>query len=355
MKILTENIIIKALFSYHSLSIPKEKIEEKIMGHYDYPSILSLQEGLESLDFSTMPIHIKSDRLDKVPFPCIAHFKNNTFILLKKYENDFVYYLTETNQSIKEHILDFEKKWSGAILLISPNASLKENKEYKSSFFSRLLLIKSLSIVCFFLFLFQIVQVGLFFSIVFFVKLIGLGISIILLQAQIGDDSILQRLCNTNKNTDCESVLSSGASKLNRWLSWSDMGFFYFGGSVFTLFLVSFQHKAFNIFPYFLFLNLLALPYSFFSVYYQWKIIKKWCLLCLSVQCLFWIEFIILFNVWSFPFFDLPLLLSGLFGFLVPALFWLFFSEIIKKSYTNDVWKIRACGYKTIQKYLKQF
>ncbi len=33
-------------------------------------------------------------------------------------------------------------------------------------------------------------------------------------------------------------------------------------------------------------LSILALPYTIFSVYYQWRIAKQWCLLCLGVQAL---------------------------------------------------------------------
>ncbi|HEY2722735.1 MAG TPA: hypothetical protein VGI82_13465 [Chitinophagaceae bacterium] len=31
-------------------------------------------------------------------------------------------------------------------------------------------------------------------------------------------------------------------------------------------------------------LNIFALPYTLFSVYYQWKVAKQWCILCLAVQ-----------------------------------------------------------------------
>ncbi len=39
-------------------------------------------------------------------------------------------------------------------------------------------------------------------------------------------------------------------------------------------------------------LNLLALPYIFFSIYYQWRVAKQWCVLCLGVQALLFLEFI---------------------------------------------------------------
>jgi hypothetical protein len=39
-------------------------------------------------------------------------------------------------------------------------------------------------------------------------------------------------------------------------------------------------------------LNILAVPYVFFSIYYQWQIAKQWCVLCLCVQALLVLQFI---------------------------------------------------------------
>jgi hypothetical protein len=39
-------------------------------------------------------------------------------------------------------------------------------------------------------------------------------------------------------------------------------------------------------------LNLLAIPYTLFSVYYQWRVARNWCLLCLTVQGILIVELI---------------------------------------------------------------
>jgi len=42
--------------------------------------------------------------------------------------------------------------------------------------------------------------------------------------------------------------------------------------------------------------NLLALPYIIFSVYYQWRVAKQWCVLCLAVQALLLAGGLIIFS-----------------------------------------------------------
>ncbi len=49
-------------------------------------------------------------------------------------------------------------------------------------------------------------------------------------------------------------------------------------------------------------LSALALPYTLFSVYYQWKIAKTWCVLCLAVQGLLVAEFVLTLTQWPLPF-----------------------------------------------------
>lgn len=336
--------ILDSLFTYYSFSIPKQEIEQKIMGHYAYPSLLSLKEGLENLGFKTMPINIPKERLAQVNYPCVAHLKKGDFILLQQYNSNEVIYLTENKKKIKESITDFEKKWSGALLLISPNEeTLKKYKTNVSSFFSKSLLIKLLSVICMAFLVFQMYQVTIIVGLLVLLKIAGILVSVPLLQFQIGDGSSVEKLCKVNKDVDCESVLDSSASKINDWLSWSDMGLFYFGGGFFTLFLASFgRFELLNFLPYFAILSALSLPYSFFSVYYQWKVVKKWCLFCLMIQVLFWIEFLLLFNFVILFRFDWYVLSMIGFGFSFPFLLWLFLKDELKKATNLIHWKIRA-------------
>lgn len=98
---------------------------------------------------------------------------------------------------------------------------------------------------------------------------------------------LVRKICHSDKKVSCSKVLESRHSKLFGLIGWSEIGFVYFAGS-FLFFLV--YPQCVNL----LFLtSVIALPYTLWSVWYQWFIVKKWCPLCLTVQALLWGQFFV--------------------------------------------------------------
>src|SRR5690606_453070 len=63
-------------------------------------------------------------------------------------------------------------------------------------------------------------------------------------------------------------------------------------------------------------LSVIAIPFTLFSVYYQWRIVRRWCPLCLIIVAALWIQLLL----------QLPVLLSlSLMGITVPALAYIVF------------------------------
>src|SRR6202000_2271777 len=84
-------------------------------------------------------------------------------------------------------------------------------------------------------------------------------------------------------------VLQSKASHIGG-ISWSAIGFTYFTGSLlFQLFAGMINPVALSLLAW---INLAALPYVLFSVFYQWRVARQWCVLCLSVQVLLVLQFV---------------------------------------------------------------
>jgi hypothetical protein len=88
-------------------------------------------------------------------------------------------------------------------------------------------------------------------------------------------------------------------------------------------------------------LNILALPYVLFSIYYQAVVIKQWCILCLAVQSLLLAEFLsslflnginaFLFNIISNTEFGQLLL-----AYFFPVLLWLNIKPYLYNAKEND-------------------
>lgn len=173
-------------------------------------------------------------------------------------------------------------------------------------------------------------------------KLIGSIITGLLLWYEIDkENSVLKQICTAGKDTNCNAILGSKGAKLFNWLNWSEVGFFYFSGGF--LFLLSSANYNTSTFVLLVWLNLFALPYTIFSIYYQWKIVKQWCPLCLAVQALLIIESIISYFGYQANLIPQPLnpsiFLSALSSFTLPVFFWLFTKQVLVKAQHADVYK----------------
>ena len=92
------------------------------------------------------------------------------------------------------------------------------------------------------------------------------------------------------KSFDCRKVLASPAAKLFGLISMTDIGIIYFC-SLLLYTMTGLLSRDFT--PYRSVLSLYAvvpLPYSLFSIYYQLKVLRKTCALCMIVQGILWIQ-----------------------------------------------------------------
>ncbi len=148
-----------------------------------------------------------------------------------------------------------------------------------------------------------------------------------------------ERFCPKNPHFDCHRVIESPAGTIFNLIHTADMGVLYFGGSALTMLLSAFTPHFYHNIILLAFVNLLALPYTLFSVAYQALVVKKWCALCLIVQAIFWLEF------WQFfPYlFQNPIRLQltldhiGPFalGFGLPLSLWPLLRHLVEKAYPS--------------------
>ena len=56
----------------------------------------------------------------------------------------------------------------------------------------------------------------------------------------------------------------------------------------------SFNYTVAHIYPILVLFAVAGIPFTFVSIYHQWKVIKKWCQLCLVTVALLWLQIIVL-------------------------------------------------------------
>ena len=159
--------------------------------------------------------------------------------------------------------------------------------------------------------------------------------SLLLWQSIDKNNPFIKSLCTPSSSgkgsIGCNAILSSNAAQVTSWLSWSEVGFFYFTGG-FVALLIN-PASAFPLWG----LGGCALFYTFWSIYYQAFVAKQWCTLFLSIQLLFIVEFLLNiqflselrlnFSKITFSDFSVPLLGAG-----VAILFWVFLKPFLQKS-----------------------
>lgn len=160
----------------------------------------------------------------------------------------------------------------------------------------------------------------------------GLVVSVLLLIQSIDKNNpLVQTLCGGGGKTNCNAILSSKAANVFEGLTWSEVGFFYFAGTWLAL---MFSGGSIAMLQILAILNILSLPYTVYSIYYQARVAKQWCVLCCTVQALLWLEFISLVTAFTQP----PGFLNatGWFNILIcmalPIATWLMLKPLLLKA-----------------------
>ena len=126
------------------------------------------------------------------------------------------------------------------------------------------------------------------FSLLLLVNLIGIYICYLLVLKQLHIHSrYADKICTLFSQSDCNNVLESDASKLFGVFGLSEIGLGYFTANIIILLFLP------HLFPYIILINILSLPFTVWSVWYQKVKARQWCPLCLIVQGLLWCIFMI--------------------------------------------------------------
>jgi hypothetical protein len=325
--------------------------QKELMSHPDYPSMLSVTDSLSSWNISNAVFKVNKAKLDfqHLKFPFIVHFPDNggSFLLVKKFHNGILTCSKNSRENLKITISEFIQSWDGVILIAEKELDSGE-KHYKQSIIKGLLEDIKLP----FLVTVVILSVAYFINFqlankiylgILGLKILGIVVCSLLLVYSINSGNpFVRNLCSLGSKNGCNAILKSKASKITSWLNWSEVGMFYFAGS-FLLLLIRPESIQFLIV-----LNILCLPYSFYSIGYQLRI-KNWCVLCCCVQAILWAEAI------SF-YFGMPLLVSNLsfntslltpiaVSFLLPISIWVIIKPLLLSSVKSNY----------LEEYLKKF
>lgn len=268
-----------------------------------FKPINSLSDFSSLLDTYRIPnlaVQLQSEQLLSVSFPCVAHCHRSTgeayFVVVEGIERGQVAY-SEGEKLQRVTVEVFAKLWSGAVLLLAPDAQSGE-PNYAQNRKAQWVQTGQQAVAYGGLGLCAIGLLGRATgwpeAIWLLLQFLGLAICVLLLVNEYGKPGpFIGKLCRAGKQTNCQAVLQSSGAKLFGWLSLAEVGFMFFlGGVLWFGVSTSLPEKALVVGA--------VLPFSFWSVYYQWRVAKTWCVLCLSVLAVLWLSFWVCFPLDGF-------------------------------------------------------
>ncbi|WP_431293128.1 thioredoxin domain-containing protein [Pedobacter sp. P26] len=342
--------VTKLLVEKLNVSVTETTIKECLGNHPDYPSLMALSDCLTDWYIANEARRIPKENYKDYEIPFIAQLMPNggSFILINSINQGQINYSDEKHLNASMPEDEFLKKWSGSVLRAEANENSTEpgykNKRLLEIFSTAKLPILVLIITISILMAVNFQSITLGYGLVLLSKLTGIAVSILLLTHSIdANNPLVQNLCSLGNKNNCNAILKSNAAKITKWLSWSEVGFFYFTGSFLCLLL---KPVSFALIGW---LSALALPYTFYSIAYQYKH-KNWCVLCCIVQVLLLFENLIALNfgLWSFSFaayISPSFLFTLLICFFLPIIIW----SLLKPLF------LKTSQFKLLSQQLKNF
>jgi uncharacterized membrane protein/thiol-disulfide isomerase/thioredoxin len=299
-------LLLKILKVKHTAWYSQKRFAE----HPNKYNLLGISSLLNDYAVPNAAVRLEDKNMERLNMPFVAQ-TITAFVIVTNYDDENIVFLWG-NKKIKTTIHKFREMWTGVVLIAEPDENSIEPDYAKNH--NRELMNK---IRQYFAFAIPIIFLSRFFYsrihhaesiLLMLVNLIGIIVCLLLVSKQVSTSgNIVDKICSLFSKKDCNSILESDASKI--WgMGWSEIGLSYFTSNI--LILVIFP----RLIPYMLLVNTIAPAYSFWSIWYQAKVAKQWCPLCVAVQILLWCLFFVylIFGFFNLSFFNL----FSTFGFL---------------------------------------
>lgn len=321
-----------------------------------YPSLYSLTSTFSKYNITSEAYSVSSKDFDSLEPPFIAFISvpnvGDDFILVSKINKETVQCFYKNRKPINFTRLEFLNRFKEVIWVAESSEINKEehkkNQSIEIDHKMRNIVLTFGIAVLLLLFSYYTIhfQYSISFTVILFCKITGLIISTLLLQLEIGSaNPLLKNICSIATYTDCDAVLKSKYSSI-LGIRWSEIGFYYFSSTFLILLSASLSYSVRE--AVLILLSIAASPYIIFSIYYQWKVLKQWCPLCILVQFTLALE-----SLWALTFLrkfkfivawqDLIPVTSYV---LLPILIWHLFKPIFKRSLDSTVF---SAAYKRLQ------
>jgi hypothetical protein len=230
----------------------------------------------------------------EIETPFVAHIGND-FATVYRVDREKIHFKLN-GRDINLPVNKFLAAWSGIVLLAEakPDAGEPDYKKHRKKELLNSLQYYGLLFAACLILISGYVSASRYqssgFTVLLILNFIGVYIGYLLALKQLHVKSKYgDMICSLFRQHDCNDVLHSEAARLWGIFGWSEIGLGYFIACSLVLLFMP------DLICYLAVVNILALPYSFWSIWYQKFKARQWCVLCLIVQALFWLIFVVEF------------------------------------------------------------
>ncbi|MEO6523036.1 MAG: vitamin K epoxide reductase family protein [Mucilaginibacter sp.] len=289
-----------------NVKISATTLKKEIEEHPNFPSLLSISDVFNNYGLENVGVEFDLDKYSTLPCPFIAQLKGvkdneSFFSVVKSFKEKQVTFFDplKSKWSVTENE-QFLNRCAGVVLLVEAGENtgekdydkiVTEEKRKKKFLYLALSFIPALTILTGVL-AFVATGINALLPFIFaLLTLCGSIATVLLLWYEIDQHNPgLKQICSSGGKKNCSAILQSNAAKI-MGISWSVIGSSYFTGLLLLLLFSSLTNSA--ILSIAAWINASASLYIVFSVYYQWRVAKQWCVLCLSVQAILALQLII--------------------------------------------------------------
>ncbi len=282
MKDNTSNLVAEYI-RLSAYSIDKAEAEYQLLSSPHYPSLRAITGVLDhfAIEHIAADIPRSADTLAQLPSCFMAHLLGDRFALVIK-KGTLLKIVADDGSRKLLDTDEFIALWDGIILVIEKNTSTPSFKvsRIRKLLATAFIIIPAATTLILSTSIFSSVHLGL--------TLLGLLITFLIVKHETGNGGkLVDAICSgSNEHISCNDVLQSKGAKIFGLFSFGQIGFSYFLTLALGWLLVSlFETSSTPIIQ----LTLVALPFTLYSVAYQYFAVKKWCLLCLSVVLTLWL------------------------------------------------------------------
>lgn len=344
-------------FQLTGIPVSKTTLKKELEEHPYYPSLYSLNQVFSRFGVENEAFEVDADKFADFEPPFFAYYTEEDsgkfFVLVTQANGNTVTYMPDGGKTVTINRDEFIKNFQHVIFAAEKHpesgekeytASIKAEQAQRNKQYIKYTALAFLAALLFGQFFYSLGSFSWTAFVISLAKLAGIAVTALLLGYEIGDksNSFVKNICSSGRQFNCDAVINSRASRILGF-SWGEVGFFYFSSTcLFLLFPgMAFAEKL----PFLAGASLLAAPYIIFSVYYQWRIVKQWCPLCLMVQGVLAIE-----CIWSVFYFTSPggitlttpvVVIAALIAIalFIPLTAWQMLKPMLEKARTSTIYR----------------